>query len=276
MKICISTILLSIFIALSGSVNVFAQSEIERQIQIASVDFSTSVVEVFNFGQESVDLSRWRFCSHDFNERRRYTGASGLDGVVIASQASLFIHINNDAPVTPDSLNVADLGGTFATPLDQDAFGIQFFFPAASGNVSFGNSSLIADHIQWNFAGQAIGNAEERTGQAVSVGLWSAVGDFIETQSDSVRIELVDESGDLAGDPSEYAVEELQLFALGDLNCDGSVDLLDVQPFVLAISDPAGYAASFPDCDASLADTNGDGSTDLLDVGLFVQLLTGG
>jgi len=273
MKTYISAFFMSIFLLMPNSL--VAQSETERQVQIASVDFSTGVFEVFNFGSESVDLSRWRFCSHDFNERRRYTGANGLNGVVLGSQTSLFIHVNNDAPATSDSLNVADLGGSFATPLDQDAFGMQFFFPAANGNVSFGNSSLIADHIQWNFAGQAIGDAEERTAQAVSVGLWTSVGDFIETQSDSVRIDLADKSGDLIGGPDVYEVEELQLFELGDLNCDGAVDLLDVQPFILAISDAADYAASFPDCDASLADTNGDGTTNLLDVGAFIDLLTG-
>lgn len=277
MKIYLSVILLSVILAMpSSSSSVMAQSGAERQVQIASVDFSTGVLEVVNFGQESVDLSRWRFCSHDFNERRRYTGANGLNGIVLESQASLFVYVNNDAPTASDSVNVADLGGAFATPLDQDAFGIQFFFPAANGNVSFGNSTLIADHIQWNFAGQAIGDAEERTAQAVSQGLWSSVGDFIETQSDSVRIDLADLSGDVTGGPDEYVVEQVQFFVLGDLNCDGAVDLLDVQPFVLAITDPAGYEASFPDCDASLADTNGDGSVSLLDVGPFIQIISGG
>ncbi len=61
---------------------------------------------------------------------------------------------------------------------------------------------------------------------------------------------------------------------LGDMNCDGEVDLLDVSPFVLALTNPAGYAADFPDCDISLGDINSDGSIDLLDVGPFVDILT--
>ena len=54
---------------------------------------------------------------------------------------------------------------------------------------------------------------------------------------------------------------------VGDVNCDGSIDLLDVTPFVDAILsgvfDPK-------------ADINGDGFVDLLDVIPFVDLLSGG
>ena len=54
---------------------------------------------------------------------------------------------------------------------------------------------------------------------------------------------------------------------LGDVNLDGEVNLLDVQPFVDIITDN-GFQAE--------ADVNQDGSVDLLDVAEFVLLLTGG
>ncbi len=66
------------------------------------------------------------------------------------------------------------------------------------------------------------------------------------------------------------------LFELGDLNCDGSVDFFDIDPFVLAVTDPTGYAAAYPDCDIMLADCNGDGSVDFFDIDAFVLLITGG
>jgi len=56
-------------------------------------------------------------------------------------------------------------------------------------------------------------------------------------------------------------------FAIGDVNMDGAVDLLDVAPFVDAITMGAMI------CEA---DVNEDGSVDLLDVSPFVTLLTGG
>ena len=54
---------------------------------------------------------------------------------------------------------------------------------------------------------------------------------------------------------------------IGDVNCDGVIDLLDVAPFVDAVSNTE-YDIK--------ADVNEDGTDDLLDVAPFVQLLTGG
>ena len=56
-------------------------------------------------------------------------------------------------------------------------------------------------------------------------------------------------------------------FLLGDVNQDGNVDLLDIQPFVDLLTS-GGFLPE--------ADINGDGVVDLLDVAPFVELLTGG
>ena len=60
---------------------------------------------------------------------------------------------------------------------------------------------------------------------------------------------------------------EIEEFVLGDVNCDGEVNLLDVDPFISAISngvlDPK-------------ADMNSDGADNLLDVAPFVDVLGGG
>ncbi|TWT44015.1 Endoglucanase C precursor [Phycisphaerae bacterium RAS1] len=61
--------------------------------------------------------------------------------------------------------------------------------------------------------------------------------------------------------------------AQGDLNCDGSVNVLDINPFVLALSDPAAYAGLYPGCMIENGDINGDGSVDVLDINPFVALL---
>ena len=54
---------------------------------------------------------------------------------------------------------------------------------------------------------------------------------------------------------------------VGDVNCDGNIDLLDVAPFVDLVT-----SGTF----SFKADINGDGNVDLLDVAPFVALLTGG
>ncbi len=64
-------------------------------------------------------------------------------------------------------------------------------------------------------------------------------------------------------------------YATGDVNCDGHVDFYDINPFVLALSDPAGYQAAYPACPIAKADVNHDGHVDFLDINPFVALLTG-
>jgi hypothetical protein len=65
-------------------------------------------------------------------------------------------------------------------------------------------------------------------------------------------------------------------FDAGDLNCDGLVNSFDIDPFVLALTDPAGYATAQPGCNRMLADTNHDGVVNSFDIDPFVLLLTGG
>ncbi len=61
----------------------------------------------------------------------------------------------------------------------------------------------------------------------------------------------------------------------GDLNCDGSVSVGDINPFVLALTDPVGYADAFPDCDPLGGDCTGDGQLTVGDINCFVALVAG-
>ncbi|MBL8878844.1 MAG: hypothetical protein JNG88_06955 [Phycisphaerales bacterium] len=64
-------------------------------------------------------------------------------------------------------------------------------------------------------------------------------------------------------------------FEVGDCNCDGRVNNFDIDAFVLALSDPAGYQAAYPDCALTTADVNGDGAVNNFDIDPFVMLLGG-
>ncbi len=68
--------------------------------------------------------------------------------------------------------------------------------------------------------------------------------------------------------------DECQGAGRGDLNCDGAIDVFDIDPFVLALTDPASYAASHAPCSVSNADVNADGVVDAFDIDAFVALLT--
>ncbi len=71
----------------------------------------------------------------------------------------------------------------------------------------------------------------------------------------------------LAAGGSEYAP--------GDVNCDGLLNNGDIDPFVLAVTDPATYVATYPQCDINLADCNGDTLVNNADIDAFLALLDG-
>jgi hypothetical protein len=59
----------------------------------------------------------------------------------------------------------------------------------------------------------------------------------------------------------------------GDANCDL---LVNIDPFVMALTDPAGYAATYVGCPITNCDTNGDLLVNNGDIDSFVALLVGG
>lgn len=64
--------------------------------------------------------------------------------------------------------------------------------------------------------------------------------------------------------------------APGDANCDGLVNFGDIDPFVLALTNPTQYAIDYPTCDLCTCDVNGDTLVNFGDIDPFVALLTGG
>ncbi|WP_230778683.1 hypothetical protein [Roseiconus lacunae] len=63
---------------------------------------------------------------------------------------------------------------------------------------------------------------------------------------------------------------------LGDANGDGVLNNFDINPFGLALLDPAGFAASFPNVDANFVlDFDCDGSLNNLDINPFANKLLG-
>jgi hypothetical protein len=61
----------------------------------------------------------------------------------------------------------------------------------------------------------------------------------------------------------------------GDMNCDGAVNAFDIDPFVVALTDPVLYESTY-ECELLNGDTNCDGSVNTFDIDPFVLCLTGG
>ena len=72
---------------------------------------------------------------------------------------------------------------------------------------------------------------------------------------------------------SDMFVTKLLPGAIGDLNCDGLVNSLDVEPFILALFDPDEYRRAHADCEIDLGDTNRDGNVDAYDIVWFLDIL---
>ncbi|MBK9127945.1 MAG: hypothetical protein IPM13_09105 [Phycisphaerales bacterium] len=60
---------------------------------------------------------------------------------------------------------------------------------------------------------------------------------------------------------------------VGDLNCDGEVTFDDLDAFMLALTDPSGYAQAHSDCRLLLGDVDGDGDMDFDDIDYWVALV---
>jgi hypothetical protein len=66
---------------------------------------------------------------------------------------------------------------------------------------------------------------------------------------------------------------------VGDLNCDGRLDFGDINPFVLYLSNFAGWRTTYVGCDPLNGDIDGDGiygQSSFGDINPFVTLLIGG
>lgn len=63
-------------------------------------------------------------------------------------------------------------------------------------------------------------------------------------------------------------------YCRGDLNGDGQVDFLDINPFVLRLSNPEGYHERFPCVPPENADINGNGVVGFDDINPFVACLS--
>jgi len=79
------------------------------------------------------------------------------------------------------------------------------------------------------------------------------------------------------GIPSDFVEDDLSSHPCvtpGDMNCDGLINAFDIDPFTLALTDPAGYQAAYPNCNIMNGDVNGDGAVNAFDIDPFVDLLT--
>ena len=86
--------------------------------------------------------------------------------------------------------------------------------------------------------------------------------------------DIFDIAGGTSKDANQNGVPDECEGLKGDLNCDGLINNFDIDPFVLALTNPNGYKATYPNCNILNADCNRDGRTNNFDIDPFVKLLT--
>lgn len=132
--------------------------------------------------------------------------------------------------------------------------------------ITAGVDSVLVEHASGSAGIATIGTVQDLGGGSYAVELTS--GEV--TGVDRYRITVDDGIRPVVLMPEP----RLGIYGLGDLNCDGVVNNFDIDAFVAALVDPAGYSDAYPDCSGSLGDVNQDGVLNNFDIDGFVDLLT--
>ena len=118
----------------------------------------------------------------------------------------------------------------------------------------------------------------EGTGPGNGWATWQWPIDEIAIASCDVYLQWQIVDAGAAGGVARSRISHLKMIPYtcgGDMNCDGTVDANDIQPFMEALMTPSIYAANHPECDPTRGDMNGDNLISITDVTLFAQLLVG-
>ena len=124
---------------------------------------------------------------------------------------------------------------------------------------------MVSDEVGANLAWAATFNGEQDV-------YFLRIGDF-DCNGNGVS-DIVDILNGTSKDFNRNGIPD-ECEGLGDLNCDDRFDGADIDPFFLALGNPAQYLLRFPECDALRADMNGDGAVNGADIDVFFEALGG-
>jgi len=233
----------------------------DRDIQFSNILADDHVFMLSNLGAETISLDGWRFCTQNSSVVRVYTNPSGLNGISIASNTSITIHLNNDAnPGVATQFNASDIGPFAGFGLD--AYSLAIYRVNPDGSIPFHDGNFMVDFLQWSLGGVDNDTADERSDEAEAGGLWVDQSQWISVRNDTLLIELTDPTGAELHSPDNYNVI---VSCPADLTDDGMLNFFDVSAFLGAFSamDPA-------------ADFTGDGLFNFFDVSSFLGLFSAG
>lgn len=148
----------------------------QASVVFSNVSIANNTITITNSSDsENVDLSGWRFCSHDLDSARRYTSTSFLNGISLAAGESLTFEAS--------AINAAG-------PFQNNAFSIGLYSDD-DGALSFGSANDLAAFVQFT-SGEFdnLGSSQARTATAIAAGLWDATGSFVDAGNGATEINL--------------------------------------------------------------------------------------
>jgi len=138
------------------------------------------------------------------------------------------------------------------------------------GDLWVETPDLSSINVDWLIDGEVVG--EGKSLEVDSLGLGEGAYDITARAKDTTDWVRLD--SDLIQDSVSWEV--IIDILDGDLNKDGSVNNLDINPFVLALTDEQAFKDQYGYAPASIADMNGDRQFNNLDINAFVDALTDG
>ena len=155
-------------------------------------------------------------------------------------------------------------------PLGTATLRFQLDITAASGNGVDGMLVRIDAQTVFAVRETAMNSYHPYTEVSIDISQFADGGDHV------LRFES-STSGPMRTNFFVDAVEILTSPAVpGDMNCDGALNGADIDPFFLALGDPAAYLLAFPNCDPLNGDINGDGTLNGGDIDPFFRCLGAG
>jgi hypothetical protein len=192
------------------------------------------------------------------------------DDVTAAAGQTYYYWVKSSNPCGDSAFSASDSGYVDAPPA------------APTGVAATDGTYCDKVQVSWNAASGAAGyeiwrNTVDNSATATQIGTDDAspYDDLIGPgQSYFYWVKATNVCGDSAFSASDSGYAQCGL--LGDMNCDGAVNAFDIDPFVLALTNPTQYATTYPNCNIMNADANCDGAVNAFDIDVFVQCLTTG
>ncbi len=136
------------------------------------------------------------------------------------------------------------------------------------GHPAVGITSVAMDHNLGSARSSAIGPVVDLGNSQFSVAVTAGTTPGL----DVLRVTVEHANGSVILIP----LLELRIAERGDMNADGVIDANDIEAFILALFDPAGYELRYPDIPrVAIGDMNLDGVLNTADIGGFIAALFG-